>query len=269
MQFSFSKSYSLLFLLLCVGNASHSITTISSPLKKALTEQKNRDLFFAILDDKPNTKTIEMLLKQGANPNAKTWDGTETPALIAAVLTGNEEIVPVLLAQGADINGIDKDGNSALMYAMEHNNISLMKLLLKKGIALNIETAAFMRAIFHGKEEAVRLFIANGIDINAKDEDLSTPLMIAVTLNHLTIAQLLINNGAKVNEKYTDDKCKNVYISPLLAAILNRNPAMVQLLIENGADKAAIYQDGKTDGKTALDFAIEQGNNDIIALLKA
>ena len=227
--------------MLCSVTASHSINAITSPLQKAIIEQKNKDLFFAILDDKPSIKTIEMLLKQGANPNAKSWDVTETPVLIAAVLSGNEAVVALLLAHGADINGVDGQGNSALLYAVVHDQISHIEFLLKKGIALNVKIAAFMRAICTGKEEAVRLLIASGVDLKMRDEDGGTPLMVAIVSNQLEIARLLIANGADVNETCIN----NLDITPLHAAALDGNPAMVQLLIENGADITVIDRDGK------------------------
>ena len=53
--------------------------------------------------------------------------------------------------------------------------------------------------IKNGNIEGVKLAIANGSDVNAKEELGSTPLDGAVYDGHKEIAELLIANGANVN----------------------------------------------------------------------
>ena len=58
--------------------------------------------------------------------------------------------------------------------------------------------------IKNGNIEGVKLAIANGSDVNAKDEFGSTPLDGAVYDGHREIAELLIANGANANAKDED-----------------------------------------------------------------
>ncbi|KAI9598322.1 ankyrin repeat-containing domain protein [Syncephalis fuscata] len=46
-----------------------------------------------------------------------------------------------------------------------------------------------------GQEEAVRLLLALGSDVNAVDEDGWTPLIIAVSAGHRSIVDILLNAG--------------------------------------------------------------------------
>ena len=52
-----------------------------------------------------------------------------------------------------------------------------------------------------GNVEAVKQHLAAGTDVNAGDEDASTPLHYAVAFSHKETAELLIAKGADVNTK--------------------------------------------------------------------
>ena len=58
--------------------------------------------------------------------------------------------------------------------------------------------------IKNGNIEGVKLAIANGSDVNAKDEFGSTPLDGAVYDGHKEISELLIASGANANAKDED-----------------------------------------------------------------
>ena len=60
--------------------------------------------------------------------------------------------------------------------------------------------------IKNGNIEGVKLAIANGSDVNAKDEDGWTPMLFAAAKGHKETVELLIAKGAKVNTKDYFDK---------------------------------------------------------------
>lgn len=80
---------------------------------------------------------IDLLLKYGANPNARFAD-TGMTVLAFAALKNDTVVVRKLLEYGADVNLCDKEGNTALMYAKD---ISCAQLLLKSGANPNIKTS--------------------------------------------------------------------------------------------------------------------------------
>ncbi|MGS5086392.1 ankyrin repeat domain-containing protein [Hydrogenophaga sp. A37] len=55
------------------------------------------------------------------------------PPLLQAVAEGDAEGVRRLLAQGADVNGRDGTGRSALMLAAQRGDAAMVKLLLEAG----------------------------------------------------------------------------------------------------------------------------------------
>ncbi|MDB4668894.1 ankyrin repeat domain-containing protein [bacterium] len=52
-------------------------------------------------------------------------------------------------------------------------------------------------AAFHGHKEVAELLIAEGADVNAKNEDVETPLDRAIQLKEAEIADLLRKHGGK------------------------------------------------------------------------
>jgi ankyrin repeat protein len=130
------------------------------------------------------------------------------------------------------------------------------KIIEKKGMPFTQE--AFIKEVRTGNRENVELFIKAGIDINSKDKDESTPLMIASEKGDLQMAQLLIQNGADVNAKNIDG------YTALMYAAYTGNIQIAELLIKNNADVNARDK----DGWTALRYASIQGRDDVVALLK-
>ena len=80
-----------------------------------------------------------------------------------------------------------------------------------------------------GDIEGVKRHLADGADVNAKDNSVDTPLHIAAFERHTEIAELLIAKGADVNAKDADGK------TPLDRAIMNRLDELADLLRKHGA----------------------------------
>ena len=86
-------------------------------------------------------------------------------------------------------------------------------------------------AVDRGNIEAVKQHIAAGTDVNARDDRTGwTPLHLATIYDHKEIAELLIANGAEVNAKNDGG------FTPLHAAALNGHKGIAELLIEKGAN---------------------------------
>ena len=102
------------------------------------------------------------------------------------------------------------------------------------------------------KAEYIRVLISEGADVNARDTDGLTPLMIAAKFSSTPeIVQLLLEKGAEVNATSTDGW------TPLMsAARYSSTPEIVQLLIEKGAELEA----RSTAGSTPLMVAARNTN---------
>ena len=94
---------------------------------------------------------------------------------------------------------------------------------------LHTETHLHIAARMNDSNSA-RWLIANGANVNAKDDDGSTPLHLAVRKNATETAALLLKNGAEVNAKDEEDW------TPLHQAASQNATETAALLLKNGAD---------------------------------
>jgi hypothetical protein len=91
-------------------------------------------------------RAAEEWIRAGANVHARTPEGA-TPLMLAA---GWCEIVRMLLAAGAEVNAVDQDGHTALVYAVVKDS--------------------------EGGAESVSALIQDGVNANLKDREGLTPL---------------------------------------------------------------------------------------------
>jgi cytohesin len=133
----------------------------------------------------------ELLIAKGADMNAKLNNGW-APLHDAAML-GHKEVVELLIAKGADVNAKAVDGETPLDRATGKTADLLRKHGGKHGTILS--------ATGGGDIEAVKEFLAAGVDVNAKNDWGETPLHRAAVKGRKEMAELLIAKGADVNAK--------------------------------------------------------------------
>jgi ankyrin repeat protein len=184
---------------------------------------------------KNDAAKVELLIKQGADVNAKHQD----TVLVEAVTTkgASIEIVKMLLnAKKIDINkystrpmGAYSWYRTPLIAAVEAGNVEAVKLLLAKGAKVNLAdqhfpsnpitgpmplNSALMYAAWAGSVELTEMLINKGAGIEQMNSIGMTPLMFSVAYvrdkspavtreNAVKTAALLIDRGAKVdNSKF-------------------------------------------------------------------
>ena len=76
-------------------------------------------------------EVVEMLIKHGAEVNAKTDSGFV--ALFWAARYGHEQVAKVLIDNGADVSAKDKDGVTALKWATTNKQAAVIELLRVAG----------------------------------------------------------------------------------------------------------------------------------------
>lgn len=86
----------------------------------------------AIAASQGDIKEVQLLLAQGASPDAEGVDGITT-ALIGASANGHTEIVQMLLANGADVNQTDSEGRTALRRAIQEGHKETIQILKRAG----------------------------------------------------------------------------------------------------------------------------------------
>ena len=237
--------------------------------------QNNEQLLLAVNENDFNK--VKELVDAGANINAR--DSNLATILMWAALKSDLSIVQYLVSKGsstADKGVIYLNEQKTIYYgnligiAAGEGKTELLRFLIEKckidvedkeyDTDTNTETGwtALQWAASSGREDAVKYLINKGANINANHTtDRGTPLIYALKKNHKSVAALLINKGAKVN-KATD---KNT--TALIYAVLNTDFETCVLLWKHKAS----FTVKTTNGKTALDFAIEKGPSRVLDFL--
>ena len=159
-------------------------------------------------------------------------------------------------------------------------------LLVGCGPSVDIWTAAQT-----GNIEAVKQHLADGVDVNSKNDIGRTPLDVAIAFKQSPIADLLRQHSGKTRDELkaaesivaairlgnieaikqhlaagTDVNAKNEWGgTPLHFATFGSHKEVVELLIAKGADVNA--KDGV--GETPLHWAAKEGNKEVVELLIA
>jgi ankyrin repeat protein len=113
------------------------------------------------------------------------------PALLAdAVLAGDLERVRKLVAEGADVHGLDTrpqvagaNGRRPLNWAALNNNTKMIELLLELGADINRQNLSGFTPLHHAVEaeavEAIELLLSRGADTTIKNGRNLTPAEFA------------------------------------------------------------------------------------------
>lgn len=202
----------------------------------SLTERGISALSLAIANG--NVAMVEVLLKAGANPLQLEPTG-ETPLMMAAQV-GELPVVEVLLARHVPVDTKESVyGQTALMYAARAGHAAIVKALLRAGASPNVATKVGEAPAFIAPNSVPGFGFGVGILRGGVPADRGrrepapggmTPLHYAARHNHLEVARLLLQAGARLNAREAND------ITPLLMAISNNGMAVARYLIEQGAD---------------------------------
>ena len=191
----------------------HMVASSRAPsrMQPVATSDGDKTKYELVLGDtKPQVAVIEMLVKAGADVNAKDKAGL-TP-LQRAVYVGNPEIVEALFSVGAKVSKEEKKWN-ALHLAASNGHLELVRLLLDKGMDVNgrdhLDITPLHGAAFNGHKKIVALLLEKGADVRAKDIKGKTPYDRAEAEGHTEILKMLVESGYQVPEVSEPEKIQD------------------------------------------------------------
>ncbi len=181
--------------------------------------------------------------------------------LVESVIKSNPANVLFLLKRGADPNAQADGGITALMFAAEKGDLTIIKLLVLNGADLELSpvenTSPLIAAVLNQQFEASRFLLEKGANPDHQDEFMGGPLLYAAAQNNYQIADLLLFYGASDTLR---DKDGN---DALMTAVFFGSLETVDVLLQNNLSPDAPDK----QNNTPLMVAAQQGNQEMISLL--
>ncbi|MBI9097706.1 MAG: ankyrin repeat domain-containing protein, partial [Spirochaetaceae bacterium] len=220
---------------------------------------------------------VQLLLQYGANINS--IDNKGYTALHYAVELGYQNIAEMLILAGAETNSINNNDETPVYLTLRNNDIKITELLIQNGGELDfipeidpimrdylnkrvsirnklygldfLHRTELMEAVFAGDYRQAELLLYNGADINEQNEMGLTALIMASGLGNIYITRLLLKRGANSELSDTDG------LTALSYAMLRDNTLIVDELLE------------KTDSidPNALFYSLFEGKKEYLSRL--
>lgn len=131
------------------------------------TEARSSALWLASTNGKP--KTLAFLVEAGAEVNGIASEGQNLTALHGAVVMNDPETVEILLENGADPNATIKDGWTPLLFSAWYSSeIEIAEALIAKGAKVNAQNISDATALHYaalkGNLPMIQLLMDSGAD---------------------------------------------------------------------------------------------------------
>lgn len=215
-------------------------------------------LFEAATNDCPD-RVKEVLAAQGLDAR----NGGPSWALSAAIRSGHESVVALLIQAGAPVNpATTDDWSKPFFVALNWRRHRVLEALVKAGVDVNQKDrdgAPWLSTFGQFDTQASKILLDAGADPNGRDSSGGTALMHASGQGYDEEVKALLEHHANVNLKDSRGR------TALMYGAESQYVDAIPLLLAHGADPR--WRD--VDGQTALDLAKKSGNQVAIELLES
>lgn len=215
---------------------------------------------------KKKSEIVSALLEKGAAVDLRTVKGRT--ALLDGSNLGQTSIVAALLERGADVNQVSKYHRwTPLHDCAAAGHLECLKVLLTaQGIDLNARNdqgrTPLHEAVLKAKPATVKELCSRGAEVDARSDSQRTALLDASKTGKMDLVRPLVEAGADVSQV----SGKHGW-SALHEAAFRNKVSVVKFLIEKGTRKDLKVKGGTQQGLTAKQMAEAKGHADVSALL--
>jgi len=185
--------------------------------------------------DAGHLAAVRMMLAEGVAATGGTITANSPSLHLHHAITASIRdlaIVEALLDGGADVNGLDRRGVTALRYAVaRHVDDSFVRFLLERGATVERGEGAWgalHEAAWAGRIDLMTLLLEHGADLNATTSDGRTALTLAAFSQKPEALAFLLERGADPNAGE---------FTPLMAAATKNDVPALEALVAAGADR--------------------------------
>ncbi|XP_077460760.1 uncharacterized protein LOC144077132 [Stigmatopora argus] len=205
------------------------------------------------------------LLGAAKRVNVNIQDADGLSPLHHAALSGNKEMIALLLEAQAAVDIKDNKGMRPLHYAAWQGKTEPLKMLLKAGSSVNGQSEEGQIPLHlssqHGHYDGSEMLLQHQSNTCISDMAGKTPLDLACEFGRVSVVQLLLSSNmcaAMLEPKPSDPNG----VSPLHLAAKNGHMDVIRLLIQAGIDINRQSESG-----TALHQAALCGKTEVVRLL--
>jgi ankyrin repeat protein len=209
-----------------------------------------------------------MLASGDVTISVNNGDYDKRTALMVACASGSFEAVELLLANGADVNSVDRWGSCALWECITHRNDAIADLLLLHGALVALPHSKIVSYLFqlvadsnmYQLENVLRVYgqssahtIGNRLATTVRpkqcayqwfeDYDMRTPLHLAADEKKVDVARVLVLSG--LVDPMAPDRWGKTAVDCGLVLKKNEDQNSIHVGIREGGDKAAAKQSDK------------------------
>lgn len=191
------------------------------------------------------------LLEAGADPNVRNDKGCNclhqlADLFLTDMTPAHLRLANALLAAGGDLEALDHRGLNPLVAAAATGNIPVAAVFVSRGAKVDAENGAALRqALLFEDDDMTDLLLKAGAAAGLAGDEGERPLHLAAQEGFVHGVRALLGHGADIEARNIDGE------TALLVAVRMRRYDVVALLIERGADASSRDQYGNTAGSLA------------------
>jgi ankyrin repeat protein len=256
---------------------------------------------FILRAQQGDLRAVKLFLAAGMDPNTRDAEGNT--ALMYAITENRADLVKVLLQAKPNVAQQNNGGGTALTWAAERGQVDTLRLLLDHRADTQAINEAFVSAagsaqldVLHAllergaklnevgskallaaagstyvdvpdqaRSDTVTFLCSLGVDVNAKDNEGWTALLLAADRNRASVVQTLTEKGADVDARCDCTGYLSGGWTALMIAAREGHNDIVRILVAKHADVSL----KNNLGSTALPLAAHEGRVDVVRTLLA
>jgi ankyrin repeat protein len=178
-------------------------------------------------------------------------------ALMWAIAEGRTAIAKQLISSGANVNAVSKHGFTPVLFAAQRGDLAALQALITANANPLYKapdgSTAFQIALSRGYAPLVTLLLDKGAEVNGRDRNGGTPLHEAVRQGKLDLVRNLVAKGADLHAR--TEQPKGAPASPFRTSA-GMTPFLTAAEAGKDASKAMVAQFGraKTLGDACIGF---------------